>query len=116
MAIKTFQVTTYEVGLGFKNTATWEGVQILIQGHLVCHSADGFRFIVYGLHPASKVPNPVYIEANKVGAIFIPFGELHNYIELVRNEKPIYVYLNSANPGWNSIRTSKEPVGEQEGV
>lgn len=116
MAIKTFQVTNYEVGMGYKNTAIWSGVTILIQGHLVCNSADGYRFIIYGLHPSSPKPEPVYIEANKVGAIFIPFIELNNYIDLVRNEKPINVYLNSVTPNWNSIRTSAEPVGEQEGI
>jgi len=116
MAIKTFPVTSYQVGMGYKNSATWSGTKILIQGHLVCRSRDGYRFIVYGLHPSSLVPGPVYIVANKVGAIFIPFAELNNYVDLVRNEKPIHVYLNSANPEWNSIRTSSEPVGEEEGI
>jgi len=116
MAIKTFSVKTYEIGVGYKNSAIWGGVSILIQGHLVCNSGDGYRFIVYGLHPASAVPPPVYIEANKVGAIFIPFADLHNYVDLVRNEKPINVYLNSTSPNWNSLRTSAEPVGEQEGI
>ena len=116
MAIKTFIVNTYEIGVGYKNTAIWNSVNIKIQGHLLCSSSDGYRFIVYGLHPSSLVPNPVYIEANKVGAIFIPFVELHNYIDLVRNEKPINVYLNSVTPEWNSLRTSAEPVGEEEGI
>lgn len=116
MAIKTFVVNTYEIGTGYKNNATWGGVTIDIQGHLVCYSSDGYRFIIYGLHPNSQVPKPVYIEANKVGAIFIPFSELQNYIDLVRNEKPIHAYLNSTNPNWNSLRTSAEPVGEEEGV
>lgn len=116
MAIKTFIVNTYEIGMGYKNTATWNGVNINIQGHLLCSSNDGYRFIVYGLHPSSLVPNPVYIEANKVGAIFIPYVELHNYIDLVRNEKPIHAYMNSITPNWNSLRTSAEPVGEQEGI
>jgi hypothetical protein len=116
MAIKTFPVANYEVGMGYKNTATWGSVNIIIQGHLLCNSADGYRFIVYGLHPSSGVPEPVYIEANKVGAIFIPFVELHNYVDLVRNEKPINVYLNSDTPNWNSLRTSAEPVGEEEGI
>jgi hypothetical protein len=116
MAIKTFVVANYEVGMGYKNTAVWGGVSILIQGHLVCNSSDGYRLIVYGLHPSSPVPAPVYIEANKVGAIFIPFVELGQYVELVRYEKPINVYLNSDKPGWNSLRTNPEPVGEQEGI
>lgn len=71
---------------------------------------------MYGLHPDSKLPNPVFIEANKVGAIFIHFPQLQNYIDLVRNENPIYSYLNSVKPDWNSIRTTNEPVGEQEGI
>ena len=116
MAIKTFPVSNYEVGLGYKNEAIWSNVKILIQGHLVCKSAEGDRFIVYGLHTSSPVPGPVYIVANKVGAIFIPFAELQYYIDLVRNEKPINVYLNSVTPNWNSLRTSAEPVGEQEGI
>lgn len=116
MAIKTFTVATYEVGMGFKNTAQWNGINILIQGHVVCNSTDGYRLIVYGLHPSSPVPAPTYVEANKVGAIFVPFTDLHNYIDIVRNEKPITAYLNSDQPGWISLRTSAEPVGEQEGI
>ncbi len=116
MAIKKFSVSSYQIGMGYKNEATWSRTRILIQGHLVCYSKDFYRFIIYGLHPSSPVPDPVYIEANKVGAIFIPFTELQNYIDLVRNEKPIYAYLNSSKPEWNSLRTSSEPVGEEEGI
>lgn len=115
MATKNFSVSNYVAQMGFKSSASWSGVSILIQGYLTCYSSDGYRFIVYGLHPASPVPAPVYIEANKVGAIFIPFNELSNYIDLVRNEKPIYAYMNSSSPNWNSLRTSSEPVGEEEG-
>lgn len=116
MAIKTFAVTTYEISMGFKNTASSTVGTILIQGLLQCNSAEGIRFVIYGLHPSSPVPPPVYNVATKWATLFIPFNELHNYIDLVRNEKPIYAYLNSDNPGWNSLRTSAEPVGEQEGI
>lgn len=115
MATKTFSVNNYVAQMGFKSSASWSGVSITIQGYLTCYGADGYRFIVYGLHPSSPVPGPVYIEANKVGAIFIPFSDLSNYIDLVRNEKPIYAYMNSTTPNWNSLRTSAEPVGEEEG-
>ncbi|HNR18703.1 MAG TPA: hypothetical protein PKN75_07240 [Bacteroidia bacterium] len=114
MAIKSFEVKSYVINNGFKNSATWGGVSIKIQGYLVCYSDDGYRFIIYGLHPSSPIAAPTYIPANKVGAIFIPFKELFNYIDLARNEKPVYAYLNSDNPDWNSIKTSTEPVGEEE--
>ncbi len=38
-----------------------------------------------------------------------------HYVDMLRNERPVYAYLNSDKPQWNSLKTSKEPVGEQEG-
>jgi hypothetical protein len=114
MAIKSFEVINYTLQAGFKNTASSPVGTILIQGLLVCNGADGTRFAIYGLHPLSPVPAPVYNEATKWGNIFIPFKELREYVDIVRNEKPVYAYLNSANPDWNSISTSTEPVGEGE--
>src|SRR5262245_20159134 len=101
---KTFAVTNYMVNTGYKNSATWGGTAIVIQGYVTCYGADGSRFIVYGLHPSSPVPPaPVYNVAGNVGAIFVPFEALHNYVDLVRNEKPIYANLNSDNPNWMSL-------------
>jgi hypothetical protein len=117
MPSKTFAVTNYALNSGFKNTASWGGVTIQIQGHLTCHGADGSRFIVYGLHPTSPVPaSPVYNVNGNVGAIFVPFGDLPNYVDVVRNEKPVYARLDSDHPNWMSLSTGLEPVGEQEGV
>jgi hypothetical protein len=117
MATKTFEVTNYALNAGYRNTAIWGGVTIQIQGYAACYGADGSRFIVYGLHPSSPVPaSPAYNVAGNVGAIFVPFSDLHNYVDLLRNEKPLYANLNSDNPNWMSLRTSQEPVGEEEGV
>ena len=114
MATKTFSVNYYRASAGFKNNATWSGIVIQTQGYITCYGSDGYRFIMYFLHEDSPVPPPVYITANKVGAIFLPFKDMSVYMDMVRNEKPIYAYLNSVKPEWNSIRTSNEPVGEEE--
>jgi len=53
MPNKTFSVMNYVLNAGYKNSATWGGVSIRIQGYLACFGADGSRFIVYGLHPSS---------------------------------------------------------------
>jgi hypothetical protein len=114
MPTKSFSVTHYKTCVGFKNSATWSGVNIQIQGYITCYSADNYRLIMYFLHPDSPVPPPVYIPANKVGAIFLPFSDMPIYLDIVRNEKPIYAYLNTDKPEWNSIKTANEPVGEEE--
>ena len=115
MSSKTFIVESYVVKAGFKNTATWGGVRVEMQGYLACYGPENSRLIVYGLHPDSPVPEkPVYNVAGDVGAIFVPFADLPFYVDLVRNEKPVYARLNSDHPEWISLQTSKEPVGEEE--
>ena len=114
MAIKQFQIETYEITLGHAMSATWGGVPILARGIVACYGGD-HRFIAYFLAPGSQVAQPTYIVANKVGAIFRPFEEMAAYVDMLRNERPVYAYLNSDKPQWNSLKTSKEPVGEQEG-
>jgi hypothetical protein len=37
------------------------------------------------------------------------------WIDLLRNETPLYGYINTDHPEWTNISTSTEPVGEQEG-
>lgn len=111
MAIHQFVVESYTITLGDANTATWGGVEIRARGIVTCSGGD-HRFIAYFLTDTSPVPDPVYIVANRVGAIFLPFGEIGPFIDLVRNEKPVYAYLNSDRPEWNSLKTGKEPVGE----
>lgn len=115
MPNKTFAVTKYVLNSGFKNTASWGGTTILIQGYLACYGAARERLIVYGLHPASPVPPaPVCNWAGNVGAIFVPFSDLSAYVDIVRNEKPVYARLDSDRPDWMSLSTSTEPVGEGE--
>jgi len=115
MPSKSFQVTNYVLQTGYKNSATWGGTKILIQGYVACYGADNSRFIVYGLHPSSSVPaSPVYNVAGNVGAIFVPFADLPHYVDIVRNEKPVFAQLNSEHPEWMGLSTSKEPVGESE--
>lgn len=89
------------------------GVQIQIQGYITCYG-DDHRFILYFLHEDSPVATPVYNASTKVGAIFLPFEDMPIYLDILRNEKPVYAYLNSTKPEWNSLRTSNEPVGEEE--
>jgi len=113
MAIKNFVVEKYSLKLGHGLTATWSGTRIKARGVVACHGGD-HRFIAYFLTDDSPVPNPVYVVANKVGAIFLPFNEMPPFVDMLRHERPIYAYLNSDRPEWNNISTSMEPVGEEE--
>lgn len=113
MTTKTFAVEKYRLAQGYKLSATWGGISAKFRGYVACYGGD-HRFIIYELTPDSPVPNPTYIVANKVGAIFVQPGELQFYIDLLRNERPVYAYLNDNKPEWNYLRTTNEPVGEEE--
>ncbi|MEE8354321.1 MAG: hypothetical protein V3S09_00705 [Candidatus Bathyarchaeia archaeon] len=113
MTTKRFLVSHYQIKLGHGMNATWNGKKIDARGVVACHG-EGNRFIAYFLTDQSPVPDPVYNPSNNVGAIFLPFKECAPFIDLLRNEKPVYAYLNSAKPQWNSISTSMEPIGEEE--
>jgi len=113
MAVKRFLVSSYQVKLGHGMSSTWSGVDIVARGVVSCHG-EGYKFIAYFLTDDSPVPDPVYKVNDRVGAIFLPFEDMPPFVDLLRNEKPIYAYMNSDKPEWNSISTSLEPVGEEE--
>ena len=60
------------------------------------------------------MPEAVYKPTTKVGAVFLPFDQMPPYVDLVRNERPIYAYMNSDRAEWNNISSGREPVGEEE--
>lgn len=113
MVTKTFRILKYKLALGHAMSATWGGQRIKARGYVTCFGKD-HRLIAYFLTDDSPIPPPMYVVANKVGALFLPFKEIEPFVDLVRNEKPVYAYLNSLKPEWISIKTSKEPVGEEE--
>lgn len=115
MPYKTFSVSNYVLNAGFKNTATWGSTNIQIQGYVACYGPTGERLIVYGLHPSSPVPAaPVCNWPGNVGALFVPFAQLGAYVDIVRNEKPVFARIDSDHPEWMGLTTNQEPIGEGE--
>ena len=112
MAVANFQVTSYQVKVGFELTGGGGGPKS--RGYLLCSNDDGHRFVIYFAAPGTALGAPGYFPDSKFGSISVPVDEMANYVDLVRNEKPIFAYLNSDRPEWNSISTSPEPVGEEE--
>ena len=113
MVSKRFLVEHYQVALGYKLSGVAQGQKVTFRGYIVCYGSD-HTFALYFLTDDSFVPNPSYKPDYKRGTIYLPHSEFMRYIDLVRNEKPIYAYLNEENPEWNSLKTAKEPVGEEE--
>ena len=112
MATITFEVKTYQVKLGYEMSGGGGGPRS--RGYLVCSGDDGHRLTIYFAAPGSEMAPPRYFPDDKFGSINVPVDEMPHYVDLVRNEKPVYAHLNTDWPVWNSISTSKEPPGEEE--
>jgi hypothetical protein len=114
MAATTFKITNYTITLGFEVYVYLNKRNIKTRGKLECYGRHGDRLIIYFLTDDQAAPEPFYNEADKYGAIFLPFKEMPVYVDLVRNEKPVYASLDSDRMKSNSISSRSEPVGEEE--
>ena len=112
MAIKIFEIKKYNIKIGYELSGGGGGPKS--RGLISCRGEDGERFTIYFAAPGSEMAPPLYFPDKKIGSINIPVKEMLHYVDLLRNEKPVYAYLNSDQPEWNHIFTSLEAVGEGE--
>ena len=59
-------------------------------------------------------PKANYDVAKKTGAIYVAASMLQAYVDILRNEKPLFAYCNADRPEWSNISTEHEEVGEGE--
>lgn len=114
--VAVFEVKNYMVIFRQLEERDFNGVTAQIRGLVRCTgkgtSDDGeYRLDVYFLSPDSDYPTPEINIAEKSGAIFMPVGNMMAFVDVLRNEKPIYGHLRADQPSWTSITTSNEPVG-----
>ena len=113
MATVSFPVKTYEVKIAREMNGSAQGMNLKFPAYILCQG-DQYHAVVYVLDDTSPVPNNTFLPQYKRGTIFVPRWQFEWFRDLVRNEKPVYCYLNSDTPKWNSLYTGKEPVGEEE--
>jgi hypothetical protein len=113
MAIASFEVSTYDVRLARQLDLHVDGNLVRYHASINCRGS-GYSLAIYFLTDSSFVPNNAYDAAAKRGTMYLPQEQLQPYIDLLRNEKPVYCFLNSSYPLHNGIYTGTEPVGEAE--
>lgn len=95
-------------------SATFGVTTLKAVGIVSCHGPDNQRIVVYFLHEESQVPNPAVTGRGKWGNIFLPKELLPVWIDMLRNEKPLFGYINTEVPKLTNVSTGKEPAGEEE--
>ena len=99
--------------------------QMRIDAYEVFYSANGFAPRIAlknaGNYVAQMIfmPNGATLPADNVvsgqAQLHYHLDDFHNAVDLLRNEKPIYMYYNGSGGGFeNGIKTMSEKVGEGE--
>lgn len=114
--IAVFEVKDYMVIFRQLEVRVFDGVEARIRGIVRCtgtgrDTGDDYRLDVYFIDPDSGVPSPQVDLPNHAGALFLPMAYMSTFVDVLRNEAPIYGHLRGDRPEWTSITTTKEPVG-----
>ena len=111
MATKTFEISTYEITLARQMTIG--GGAIEFYSYIKCQGG-GHTLLIYFLKPDSDDMDNIFLVDRKLGRIVVPWDQYPVYVDLLRNEKPVYAFMDSDRPISNRIYTGKEPIGEEE--
>jgi hypothetical protein len=115
MAIAVFEVGNYYISIFREMNMKADGLDLKIRGTIQMEAALGGHVAqAFFLDDTSPVPRNSFDPATKRGNLFLPRWQFEWFVDLLRNEKPVSVYLNSVTPRVNTLFTGPEPPGEGE--
>ena len=114
--VAVFQIKNYMVIWRQLEEREFAGVTARIRGLVRCNgispdNEEKYRLDVYFLAPDSDVPAPQVDISNRRGALFMPVSDIFAFVDILRNESPIFGHLRGDYPQWTSVTTTNEPVG-----
>jgi hypothetical protein len=114
-----FEIKQYMVIWRQMESRDMNGTIVQIRGIVRCSgnepkTGEAYSMDVMFLAPESPFPAPIFDEAAKKGYMFMPVSDLMAFVDILRNESPIYGHLRGDKPEWTSVTTTQEPVGEGE--
>jgi hypothetical protein len=112
MAKAYFEVKSYRVRLGNGITD-----KVRFMGSLNCLDAPEnwvYQQTIFFLSDDLNLPTPEYYPAAKAGAMYRPIAQMGLFLDLLRNEKPVFAFMDDTAPEGNFLATYPEAVGEGE--
>ena len=107
MASATFEVSTYQY-YDWSSRSTGKT-------NLILRGTGGETCSVFFIEDPNAALPPASVVAPNYYLLYYHHHQLQHLIDMLRYEKPIYVFFNNDN-NWNNSRisTTNEPVGEGE--
>ena len=113
MSFLQYEINRYHVSFSSYVTGTEIG-NVKMVAAIECEGTDGNRCLVYFVGEGEALPSNKYNESTKTFATYRPQEHYLWFIDLLRNEKPIYCRIYTDNLEASGIDSGFEPVGEEE--
>lgn len=113
--VAVFEIKEYMIIWRQSEKRDFGGITATIRAMVRCIGQE-YTMDVYFLAPESPFPTPQIELDHKRGALFMPISDLSAFIDVLRNESPIYGHLRGDRPEWTSVTTTNEPVGSGDEV
>jgi hypothetical protein len=113
----TVEIESYGIRLWQYKRMDYPGITVPILGELDVRGGrrrKELQFIIAFVPDGSEIPQPVFDEEEHMFVMFHPFRHMQYFVNLVRNEKPIFAYIDTENLSNCCISTAGEEVGEEE--
>ncbi|MCK5028150.1 MAG: hypothetical protein KAR57_00855 [Bacteroidales bacterium] len=101
-----YLATKYSVYLGKLKILADDEIVNIVAG-IRCsgeHALLDIGFIAEG----ESLPNNV---SHPFNTAFRPISEYFYYLDILRNEKPVYIVIDKNDPSLHAIKTQNEPIG-----
>ena len=103
MSIHQFEIDQYTVALGQIFTVEFGIETVTAVGRISCEAEEFFTILVYFLDEESPVPPPAVSDDGNSATLFVQKDMMPVWTDLLRNEKTMYGYINTARPSSTRI-------------
>lgn len=107
-----FEVKEYQITMGVDLPSIVSGKDVKVCAIIGCYG-DEYKLMINFVAENEGQPATIYDPDKKTAAIFMPVTRLLGYVDMLRNEKPLFVHLHD-RVEWITIGTGHEPIGEGE--
>lgn len=107
-----YNIDSYSVRMWSSRPTTDLSAGVAVAGIYLYEGSD-YRGYIYFYPDGTPLAPPVFDSSTNLVFLRFNLSELDPTMDLLRNEKPVYLYY--FNPGNAGLYTGKEPTGEEEG-
>ena len=115
MAAIAFEISSYALRGARRMSGSLQGQQLVWRSHIDVYGGD-YNMTLYFVDDIDSAPDNVYYAPGKRGIMILPVTQYNWYVDMLRNESPVFAKIYTHAPNAISLYTGLEPTGEGEDI